>query len=354
MKKNFFTENLIEWYHENKRDLPWRKTKDPYLIWLSEVLLQQTRVQQGLPFYHSFVEAFPTISLLAMAEEREVLRLWQGLGYYSRARNLHAAAKYIVQQFEGQLPDSYDGLIKLKGIGAYTAAAIASFAFQENVAVVDGNVYRVLARVFGIHSDIASGAGAKEFSLLANKLLPDKNVSTYNQAIMEFGALQCTPVAPRCTICPLAAICIANKKGIQHLLPVKSKKLKKKQRYFSYLAFKYKDVYLMHERHEGDIWTGLFEFKLIEKESLESIEFLLDQEELSFQELIILSESREYKHILTHQTIFAKFWTLEVDSKAKLNLLQKKYRLSAYTRDEIKALPKPVLIIKFLDEHVFS
>ena len=213
MDKHLFADSILNWYAKNKRDLPWRETKSPYKIWLSEIILQQTRVKQGLPYYEKFVETYPQIKDLATADEQSVLRLWQGLGYYSRARNLHAAAKFVQNELQGIFPEDYKALLKMKGVGDYTASAIASFAYNERVAVVDGNVFRVLARVFGIDTDIASHKGGKEFGELAKTLLPEKNTDVYNQGIMEFGALQCTPQKPDCMYCPLQAGCVAYLQG---------------------------------------------------------------------------------------------------------------------------------------------
>ncbi|TAE12733.1 MAG: A/G-specific adenine glycosylase [Bacteroidetes bacterium] len=221
-----FAQTLLAWYPDHKRDLPWRDTPNPYHIWLSEVILQQTRVKQGLPYYVAFVELFPTVQDLANASEELVMRTWQGLGYYSRARNMHATAKIIAQAWQGNFPTTKADLIKLKGIGEYTASAIASFAFGEQVAVVDGNVFRVLSRFFGIEADISSPKGVKHFQELAKTLLPTQQSQTYNQAIMEFGALQCTPQKPNCMFCPLQAGCVAHATGKQDSLPVKTQKIK--------------------------------------------------------------------------------------------------------------------------------
>ncbi|MFP4091343.1 MAG: A/G-specific adenine glycosylase, partial [Cyclobacteriaceae bacterium] len=209
MESQDFAERIIGWYHHHKRDLPWRHSRDPYIIWLSEIILQQTRVVQGLPYFMRFAEAFPTVYDLASASQQEVLRLWQGLGYYSRARNMHACARLIVEQHNGVFPLHYQELLQLKGVGPYTAAAIASFAYNETVAVLDGNVFRVLARVFGVEDDISSGQGQKRFQALAAQLVPEGKAGEYNQAIMEFGALQCTPQSPACLLCPLSEICYA-------------------------------------------------------------------------------------------------------------------------------------------------
>ena len=260
MKINLFAPKLIDWYHHQRRNLPWRHTRDPYFIWLSEVILQQTRVAQGLPYYQQFTEAYPTVFDLAAAPEQEIMRLWQGLGYYSRARNLSQTAQFIVQEQNGQFPDSYHKLLKLKGIGPYTAAAIASFAYDEAVAVVDGNVYRVLARVFGLATDITSTEGKKQFAQLANELLDVSQPATYNQAIMEFGALQCTPVSPDCLLCPFQANCVANATGQIAKLPVKTKKTKVRERFFNYFVIIKNQEIALKQRTDRDIWQQLYDF----------------------------------------------------------------------------------------------
>jgi A/G-specific adenine glycosylase len=352
VEKSRFSNPLISWYNSNKRDLPWRETQDSYRIWLSEVLLQQTRVAQGLPYYLRFLEAFPDIKALATAPEKNILRLWQGLGYYSRARNLHSAAKAIVFEHGGVFPSKYVDLIKLKGVGSYTAAAIASFAYQEHVAVVDGNVYRLLARVFGLKDDIASPTGKKSFQALADYLLPLKDSSTYNQAIMEFGALQCTPKKPKCEECPLQFMCFAYVKNEQQTLPVKLKKIKKTTRHFHYLVLKSGNKYLMKERAEKDIWRGLYDFPLIEKKEFIEIGKLIKSEFANASEnLIVKQESKAYKHILSHQTLHAKFWVLESKALEEYYKKEEKYRL--FGREDIHELPKPVLINKFLEESIF-
>ncbi len=234
MESRIFANKIIGWYLDNKRDLPWRNTKDPYRIWLSEIILQQTRVAQGLPYYQAFTEKFPTVWDLSKADERVVLRTWQGLGYYSRARNLHKCAKIICDNYRGQFPNNYKDLLALPGVGPYTAAAIASFAFGEIKAVVDGNVYRVLSRFFGVHDDIATGPGQKKFAELAQSLISQEKPELYNQGNMEYGAIQCTPKSPNCHGCVLEDSCVAYHQHLQHQLPVKSKKVKVRERYFYY------------------------------------------------------------------------------------------------------------------------
>ena len=293
---------IVDWYKQNKRDLPWRNTNNPYKIWLSEIILQQTRVDQGLAYYERFVNQFPNITDLANASEQEVLKLWQGLGYYSRARNLHASAKIIVNNYEGIFPQSYDTIIKLKGIGPYTAAAIASFAFNESKAVLDGNVYRVLSRIFDIEIPIDSSQGMRFFNELAQSLIPQIDPATYNQAIMEFGALKCVPQNPTCETCPFNDRCLSLERKSVMQRPVKTVKIKIKKRYFNYLIYKHEEDIIIQQRKIKDIWQHLFEFPLIETETSR----VLDKNELGNLTPIFVSE--EIKHILSHQHIYARFY----------------------------------------------
>ncbi|MDH6310856.1 A/G-specific adenine glycosylase [Dysgonomonas sp. PFB1-18] len=308
---------LIQWYNENKRDLPWRKTSDPYIIWISEVILQQTRVDQGYDYFNRFVEKFPTVALLAKAGESEVLKLWQGLGYYSRARNLHAAAKMIVDNFDGKFPRDYKDILSLKGVGEYTAAAIASFAFNEPYAVVDGNVYRVLSRIFAMDEPIDSGRGKKAFAELAQSLLDESKPGLHNQAIMEFGALQCVPVSPDCENCPALSICIANDRGQVSVYPVKEGKQKTKNRYFSYFDIHCGDNVFLHKRTAKDIWQNLYELPLVEtKEELftENIGQNNDAKALlATAENVRIKYVTQVKHVLSHQVIYATFYKVIVD-----------------------------------------
>ena len=285
-----FNQTLTHWYSDNKRSLPWRKTKDPYFIWLSEIILQQTRVDQGLPYYESFVASFPTVFELANATEEHVLKLWQGLGYYSRARNLHFTAKHIVSEFNGEFPNTYDELIKLKGVGDYTASAIASICFNEPTAVVDGNVYRVLARYFGIDTPINSTKGIKEFKALAQNLLPKQLVGDYNQAIMEFGARQCKPANPNCDVCPLNNSCLSLAKGRVDKLPVKLKKTKITKKYFNFLVFVSNDEKtILEQRTKNGIWKNLYQFPLIETTKSISINTLKTNK--SFKQILNSSKA---------------------------------------------------------------
>ncbi len=340
-----FSEKLIAWYEVNKRDLPWRNTINPYYIWLSEIILQQTRVDQGLPYYIKFVETFPTIEDLANASQDEVLRLWQGLGYYSRGRNLHFTAMQVIKDFNGQFPVNYDDLLQLKGVGNYTASAIASFCGHQNKAVVDGNVYRVLSRYFGIASDISLTVTQKEFQQLANELLSKKNPGTHNQAIMEFGALQCVPKNPVCNKCPLLASCYAFSHKKVENLPVKTKKVKVKTRFFNYLVIKSQNHTSIKRRLAGDVWEGLYEFPLIESDH-EIDEFkLLNSKEfnmfISTNNYEITNISRQFKHQLTHQTIFCKFFEIKVDTLTNVKGFE------SVMWSALDNYPKPILIQRY-------
>ncbi|WP_027138293.1 A/G-specific adenine glycosylase [Gaetbulibacter saemankumensis] len=314
-----FYKTLSNWYSDNKRDLPWRRTVDPYKIWLSEIILQQTQVKQGLPYYMAFLDKFPTVSHLAEADESEVLKLWQGLGYYSRARNLHASAKYIAFELGGKFPDNYNSLLKLKGVGDYTASAIASICFNEVTAVVDGNVYRVLARYFNIDTPINSSKGAKEFKLLAQELIDKKDPANFNQAIMEFGATQCKPQNPDCTSCPFQSGCLAFNKGIVGELPVKIKAAKAKRKYFNFLVVISNNGQTVLEKREGKgIWENLYQFPLIESKTDLAYEDLNIQVEAhpvlkhkSFE--LSLYNKDCIIHKLSHQHLHTRFWIAKLD-----------------------------------------
>lgn len=339
-----FAEQILAWYPNHKRTLPWRNIQNPYYIWLSEVILQQTRVKQGLPYYEAFISLFPTIQDLANAPEELVMRTWQGLGYYSRARNMHSTAKYIAQELRGVFPQTQAELIKLKGIGTYTAAAVASFAFGEQVAVVDGNVFRVLARFFGMEDDISSPKGVKQFQALAQMLLPTQQASTYNQAMMEFGALQCTPQKPNCMYCPLQTNCVAFATSRQGILPVKTNKIKQKERFFHYLILQHQDKYAMRKRGLGDIWAGLYDFALTEFAQETPLHRPATLPALHK----IKHESKYYKHVLTHQILRAKFWLISVEEQPILNTAQDSFEW--YSLAEIQNLPKPILIANVINE----
>ena len=276
---------------------------DPYEIWLSEIILQQTRVAQGMPYYENFVVNYPTVQDLASAPEQEVLRLWQGLGYYSRARNLHFTAKYISNELDNQFPNSYKELLKLKGVGSYNQQQLPLFAYDESVAAVDGNVFRVLSRLFNVDIDIASNEGKKVFEALANEIVPEKNAGTHNQAIIEFGALHCTPHKPNCLFCPFQQDCEDFRLGKQSQLPVKIKKVKVRKRFFDYVVWQFETQFLMKRRPSGDIWQGLHDFHLLENSKANSDwEIILGNfgiDDLA-ENSILISESESFKHILTH------------------------------------------------------
>lgn len=351
MDKRYFSRKIVEWYQQNKRELPWRSTKDPYYIWLSEVILQQTRVIQGLPYYQRFIEKFPTVTALASASERQILRLWQGLGYYTRARNLHKCAKTISKLHGGKFPNSYSELRLLPGVGDYTAAAVASIAFNEPVAVVDGNVFRVLSRIFGISTPINSTQGKREFNTLANSLVPKQAPDVFNQGMMEFGATFCTPKNPSCPTCVFKRGCVAFQQSLQLSLPVKLKKKESKKRYFYYLVFKRGESLLMKQRTEKDIWFGLYDFPVIERNSPVNISEELNAS--SWSEMIgaksSISFSQPYTHILTHQTIVSQF--IFIEQPKKRTNLGKNERF--YSLKQIIDLPKPVLVSRFLNDAIF-
>ena len=344
-----FNYKLINWYSGKKRELPWRETSNPYYIWLSEIILQQTQVKQGLPYYDAFVTQYPTIFDLANASETSILKLWQGLGYYSRARNLHFTAKHIVNELDGKFPDNYKDLLKLKGVGDYTASAIASIAFNEVAAVVDGNVYRVLSRYFGIETPINSTLGIKEFKSLASTLIDHNQPATYNQAIMEFGAIQCKPKNPDCSVCPFQDSCVALQNQMIDVLPVKLKKTKVTVKYFNFLVFMDPNKKTLFEKRTNKgIWQHLYQFPLIESEkSLTAEEFHL----LNFENYVLKPETLDYSlyneadivHKLSHQHLHTKFWIIDVASLPKEAILIK--TLTAY--------PSPVLISEFIDNFGF-
>ena len=348
MGKRYFSDKIVKWYLENQRPLPWRETTDPYRIWLSEVILQQTRVIQGLPYYHRFLQSYPTINSLAKAPEQQVLRLWQGLGYYTRARNLHKCAKTVVDRHKGKFPSTSKELEALPGIGSYTAAAIASFAFNEHVAVVDGNVFRMLSRIFGIDAPINSAEGRKVFAELANQLLSKKQPALHNQAVMEFGAICCTPQSPKCPECPFKNTCVAFNHDLIQVLPVKIPKKTSKKRYFFYIVVNRNKSLLMKKRDAKDIWHGLFDFVLIEKDKPVNPEYLINEQQHQkwFHKVKGIKVSKKYKHILTHQTIHCRFIQLQVEPSFPVA----EEGLSFYSLSEIAKLPKPALISRFLDE----
>jgi len=338
------SKKLITWYKKHKRDLPWRNTNDPYKIWLSEIILQQTQVVQGLNYYIKFTETFPTVMDLANAPEDQVMRLWQGLGYYSRARNLHTAAKTIKTNHKGKFPSTYNSIKELKGVGDYTAAAVSSFAFNLPHAVVDGNVYRVLSRLFNINTPINSTQGKKEFQLLADELLNQQQPGLHNSAMMEFGALWCKPQNPKCEDCPLQEHCLAFEKNTVNSLPIKHKKIKIRNRYLHYFIFNYKDSVYIQKRTEKDIWQNLYEFYLIETEEDTDPKLILKNKNLKnlVKELEIISVSAEKKHILSHQHLYAHFYELKIKAPIKSKSLIK------IKRSDLIHFGLPQLINKYL------
>lgn len=341
-----FQKEIINWYNSNKRDLPWRHTTDAYVIWLSEIILQQTRVEQGMPYFIRFLEAFPTVADFAKATEEQVLKLWQGLGYYSRGRNMLKTAQLVVSQHSGQFPTSFNTLLKLKGIGEYTAAAIASFSSNVAHAVVDGNVYRVLSRYFGISDPINSTIGKKTFAKLAQELIQDQPAALYNQAIMEFGALQCKPKSPNCSTCPISQGCYALKHDMVGSLPLKEKKLKIKKRYFNYLIIQQDDRIVGKQRIGGDIWQNMYDFPLLEtdEQTAENIPQLLEMAKETYGEAVSLTKLASLKHILTHQIIFVQFFAL----KNYIANFSKDNATRWYFISNFKQLPHPKVIANFL------
>ncbi len=304
----FFRDSILTWSKDNPRDFPWVGEKDPYLIWVSEIILQQTRVDQGKPYYLKFKKHYPTAHKLAAAKEDDLMKLWQGLGYYSRARNLHTSAKRIVEEYEGIFPKEYKQILSLKGIGPYTAAAISSFAFGFPLAVVDGNVLRVLSRFFGLDVAIDSLEGKRLYFNLANKLISQDYPAEYNQAIMDFGAVQCIPGKPNCDQCPLQSKCQAFEMNMVSMLPIKLKRIKKKNRYFHFLVMRYQDKIMLKKRFEKDIWQNLYAFPLIEKRIIDMADLTLT-EEIPFKKAIgeFGEASKLYQQLLTHQKIHATF-----------------------------------------------
>ena len=340
-----FAKQLTTWYLQNKRDLPWRKTKNPYKIWLSEIILQQTRIDQGMSYYLKFVEHFPSVFELAKASEEQVLKLWQGLGYYSRARNLHYSANYVVNELNGVFPSTYKELLKLKGVGDYTASAIASICFNEAAATVDGNVYRALSRYFGIETAINSTKGIKEFKALAQELIDENQPGTFNQAVMEFGARVCKPQNPNCDTCVLNSSCKALQTNTISKLPFKEKKLKVRNRYFNYLVIDTSENKTVIEKRTAGIWKNMYQFPLIEST------FDIDEQELLqnnyidvlFTEPITLKlfNVEAIVHKLSHQNIFTKFWIVKTKQQFPNSL----------NWNEVSKYPVPKLVDNFLEQY---
>lgn len=352
-----FASALSNWYTRHHRPLPWRQTRDPYAIWLSEIILQQTRVSQGLPYYERFLAAYPTVRELAAAPEDEVLRHWQGLGYYSRARNLHATAQQVASEFDGQFPKTFAELLKLRGIGPYTAAAIASFAFGERVAVVDGNVYRVLARVFGVHDDIARPATRQIFQRLADELIvAAADPAEFNQATMEFGAIQCTPLAPDCLFCPLRESCFAFNHGLVNYLPVKTKAGPAPTRHLHYVVLRWQDRVYLRKRAGGDIWHGLYDLPTLAAETETLVTAELQTQLQAWQAKIapavatIAEPPSAYRQVLSHQKLAARFHEVELLAPLPTDV-EAATGLASYTATEVENLPKPQLLVRWLREN---
>ena len=320
-----------------KRELPWRQTRDPYTIWVSEIILQQTRVEQGTPYFERFIEAFPNAESLANAPEDKVLALWQGLGYYSRARNMQAAAKEIMANYDGRFPQTYEEILKLKGIGPYTAAAISSICYDQPEPVVDGNVFRAASRIFGIHEDISKGSTRKLFVSTLKEIIPSDLPGTFNQAMMELGATICKP-SPNCADCPVRDHCYAFGKKITDQLPVKGKKTKVRDRYLNYLVYQSAGKVLMKKRDEKDIWYGLYDFPMIEGKEV-------DIENLETKKNV----SADYIHILSHQRLHARFFLFEPDEDEMADLART-YNAKPYSLKQMLTLPKPKLVVNYLED----
>lgn len=349
-----FSECLMEWHRQNPRPLPWKGERNPYFVWLSEIILQQTRVEQGLPYYERFKAHYPTVEALADAPEDRVLKDWEGLGYYSRARNLHAAAKHIARELGGVFPTTYEGVRALKGVGPYTAAAIASFAYDLPYAVVDGNVYRVLARVFGIDTPIDSTEGKKKFARLAQDLLAANPVGPagHNQAMMDFGATQCTPKQPGCGSCPFTSSCIANQKNKVHTLPVKAKKIKKRKRFFQYLVVAQGGRVLLEKRTEKDIWQGLYQFPMVELAVPPEGESAIRNSALwnclfDNSDVNIGHVAGPFQQTLTHQQISAIFWEVQLPDSIAVNT----HDFISVERENLAKFAFPKIIDRYLRDN---
>ena len=346
-----FSEEIIEWYHKHKRDLPWRNTKDSYIIWLSEIIMQQTRVEQGMPYFNRFAEKYPTVKHFASATEEEILKLWQGLGYYSRGRNMHQTSREVMEEHAGYFPKNYDSLIRLKGIGEYTAAAISSFSSNEAKAVVDGNVFRLLSRYFGINTPINTGKGKKIFTDLANELLDQTQAGTFNQAMMEFGSLQCKPKNPDCTVCPVQTSCEARLKNKINDLPVKLKSQKSKDRYFNYIVAIKNNKILVNKRCSGDIWENMIDLPLFETDSPIEVPDLIQSENFikTFgKQVLVRSISKPVKHILSHQKLNARFIHIEQFTEEFIPNQNWFY----VSKEELDKLPQPKLIFQFFETFI--
>ena len=331
-----FSPILLDWYSKNKRELPWRNTLNPYKIWLSEIILQQTRVDQGMGYYLKFTEKYETIKDLSEASEDEVLSLWQGLGYYSRGRNLRKAAIQVMEEFGGVFPKDSINLKKLKGVGDYSSAAISSFSNDEKIAVVDGNVFRVLSRIFNISTPIDTGKGKKEFTELLEHLISTDKPDIFNQSIMEFGAIQCTPKSPNCSVCHWQEKCVANNTNKVHFLPIKSKKIKQRIRYFNYIVYKKDKNYFIQKRTKKDIWENMYEFPLLETKA-EITDLPLKQIENGY-----INSIKKFTHLLSHQKIFVTFWEIHLEKYNNSN------RYVVVNKNTINDYPFPKIVENYI------
>ena len=338
------TDKLLGWYYQNKRDLPWRKTKNPYLIWVSEIILQQTQIKTGLNYYQRFIEKFPTVKSLSIASEIEVLSIWQGLGYYNRALNMLISAKMVMKQYNGIFPIKYNHLIQLKGIGEYTASAISSICANEKKAVVDGNVYRFLSRLYNIDIPINTNQGKKEFQKIADKMLPNKNSGTYNQAIMEFGSMHCRKHRPKCNTCPFQLKCLSFKYGVIELRPVKNRQTITKTRYLNYFLIRNKREFIIQQRSANDIWKKLYELPLIESKNEMTTEQLLKHHYLKNLQITNIKHLSYIKHKLTHQNLEISLWAAWTKKmKFRNNFLK-------ITLDEVPKYPFPKPLKQYFDK----
>lgn len=345
-----FQQEIVNWYHLHKRDLPWRNTKDAYVIWLSEIIMQQTRIEQGLPYFNRFLAEYPTVADFAAATETQVLKLWQGLGYYSRGRNMLHTAQEVKTLHAGIFPMQYDLLIKLKGIGAYTAAAISSFSSGESRAVLDGNVFRLLSRYYGLDTPINTTEGSKVFTALATKLIKNQDPMVYNQAIMEFGALQCKPKSPDCSICPLHISCHAYCHQMVGDLPVKLKKPAQKIRHFNYLILQENEQILVKKRQPGDIWQHLYDFPLIETIQQSDVfdSSLAKEIRTIYGDQVNIQPLMVKKHVLTHQIIYVQFFAL---ANYIINFNQNA-AIMWVSKKELDNLPQPKVITDFIKAYL--
>ena len=344
-----FSQEIIAWYLINKRDLPWRETNDPYIIWLSEIIMQQTRVEQGIPYFQRFAEKYPNVSDFAQASEDEILKDWQGLGYYSRGRNMHHTAQMVMEEHAGYFPKDYDQLLKLKGIGEYTAAAISSFSANEAKAVVDGNVFRLLSRFFGIDTPINSTGAKKSFTKLANQIMDIKNAGLYNQAAMEFGSLQCRPIKPDCSVCPLQAGCDAYKSDRVHSLPAKLKAAKLRNRYFNFIVAVKGDKILMQKRGLKDIWQNLYQLPLFETPTAVNANEIVSEPRFKAafgNRVSIKSISAPVKQVLSHQRLHTQF--IEIERFSNSENRNDDYFFANST--DLQSLAQPKLIFEFLEK----